>query len=106
MSAWSASALLLAATAGPALGAPAAQNLTWANRVTWGAPATPDIVGKPGSDRWLDAQLKRPDGSLPPKAAVQVAAMQISQKPMAGRVRGTMSPAGSRRLRTMGACRG
>ena len=86
MSAWSASALLFAATAGPALGAHAAQNVTWANRVTWGISATPDIVGEPGSDRWLDAQLKRPDGSLPPKAAVQVAAMRISQKPMAALV--------------------
>ena len=83
MSAWSASALLLAAIAGPALAAPAAQNATWTNRVTWGASASPDITGKPGSDRWLDAQLKHPDGSLPSAAAAQVAAMKISQKPMA-----------------------
>ena len=43
MSAWSASALLLAATAGPALGAPAVQNVTWANRVTWGIAAEANV---------------------------------------------------------------
>jgi uncharacterized protein (DUF1800 family) len=82
----SASAVLLAAIAGPAFGARAAQNSSWANRLTWGVSASPAIVGKPESDRWLDAQLKHPDGSLPPMAAAQVAAMEISQKPMAALV--------------------
>ena len=82
----SASILLFAATAGPALGAPAAQNAAWANRVTWGVSATPSLGAQPGSDRWLDPQLNRPDGSLPSEAAAQVAAMQISQKPMAALV--------------------
>ena len=86
MHAWLASVLLLAATAAPASGAPAAQNATWADRLTWGVSPSSRIGAQPGSDRWLETQLKRTDGSLPPEAAAEVATMQISQKPMAALV--------------------
>ena len=79
----SAFALLLAACAAPASGAAAIPASAWANRLTWGVSATPRLGAQPGSDPWLNAQLKRPDGSLPPEAAAEVAVMQISQKPMA-----------------------
>ena len=78
-----ATSLMLAIAAGPVLGTPTAQNLAWFNRVTWGVSATPILGVQPGSDRWLDLQLKRPDGSLPSEAAAQVASMKISQTPMA-----------------------
>ena len=76
-------ALLLAACIAPASGAGTSPATAWANRVTWGVSATPGLGAQPGSDPWLNAQLKRPDGSLPPEAAAEVAAMQITQKPMA-----------------------
>ena len=81
------SVLLLATIATPALAAPSVQNAAaWANRLTWGVSAATIENAKPGSDRWLDAQLKRPDETLPREAAAQIAAMQINRKPLAALV--------------------
>jgi uncharacterized protein (DUF1800 family) len=79
-----ASVLLLAAIATPAFAAPAARNTaSWANRLTWGISAATVDGARPGGDRWLDAQLKHPDDTLPPEIAAQIAAMQISHKALA-----------------------
>ena len=80
--------LLLAATMVPrADAAPATQNdAAWTNRLTWGVSAAPDTGAKPGTDRWLNAQLKTPDDTLPPEIAAQVAAMRISRQSMAALV--------------------
>ena len=71
----------------PALAAPPAQeSAAWVNRLTWGASAADAGSEKAGSSRWLDAQLKHPDDTLPPEAAAQIAAMRISRKPLAALV--------------------
>ena len=75
--------LLLAAGAAPAFAASSAENAAWVSRLTWGATAADTAGPPPGSDRWLDEQLKHPDDTLPPEAAAQIARMEISQKPMA-----------------------
>ena len=77
------SVLLFAAIATPAFAA--ARNTTaWANRLTWGPSAADSSGAEPGSDRWLNAQLKHPDDTLPPEVAAQIAAMQISRKSRGG----------------------
>lgn len=87
MRARSVSVLLLATLATPALAAPPAQeSAAWVNRLTWGASAADGESEKAGSSRWLDAQLKHPDDTLPPEAAAQIAAMRISRKPLAALV--------------------
>ncbi|WP_066807065.1 DUF1800 domain-containing protein [Sphingomonas asaccharolytica] len=81
------SVLLFATLATPALAAPPAQeSAAWVNRLTWGASAADGAREKAGSGRWLDAQLKHPDDTLPPEAAAQVAAMRISREPLAALV--------------------
>ena len=74
---------LLTASAAPAFAASPAENAAWAARLTWGVTAADANGAPPGSGRWLDEQLKHPDATLPPDAAAQIAAMEISQKPMA-----------------------
>lgn len=84
MHARSVSVLLLATIATPAFAATAAQGTAaWTNRLTWGVSAATVEGAQPGSDPWLDAQLKHPDGTLPPEATAQIAAMRISHKPLA-----------------------
>jgi uncharacterized protein (DUF1800 family) len=81
------SVLLFATLAMPALAAPAPnESAAWVNRLTWGASAADGAREKAGSNRWLDAQLKHPDDTLPPEAAAQIAAMRISRKPLAALV--------------------
>ncbi|GAC1571810.1 MAG: DUF1800 domain-containing protein [Sphingomicrobium sp.] len=80
-------ALLLTATSLPALATPVTQHRTgWSDRLTWGGSAAQVQTPGPGSARWLDQQLKSFDDALPPDAAAEVAAMEISQKPMAALV--------------------
>lgn len=87
MRARSVSILLFATLATPALAAPAAQETAAsANRLTWGASAAPADSHKAAGNRWLDAQLKHPDDTLPPEAAAQIAAMRISRAPLAALV--------------------
>jgi uncharacterized protein (DUF1800 family) len=87
MRARSVSVLLFGIFATPALAAPPAQeSAAWVNRLTWGASAADGDSEKAGSNRWLDAQLKHPDDTLPPEAAAQIAAMRISRKPLAALV--------------------
>ena len=87
MRARSVSILLFGIIATPALAAPAAQETAaWANRLTWGASAADGESDKAASNRWLDAQLKHPDDTLPPEAAAQIAAMRISRTPLAALV--------------------
>ena len=74
---------LLAASAAPAFATSPPENAAWASRLIWGVSAAEGNGSRPGSDRWLDAQLKNPDDTLPAEAAAQIAAMEISQKPMA-----------------------
>ncbi|WP_034156761.1 DUF1800 domain-containing protein [Sphingomonas sp. ERG5] len=87
MRASSLSALLLTIIATPAVAAPGAQTTAaWANRLTWGVSAATINGAQPGSGHWLDAQLKRPDDTLPSEVSAQIAAMQISRKPLAALV--------------------
>ena len=80
-------ALLLTATALPALATPVTQHRTgWSDRLTWGGSAAQAYTPGIGSAQWLDQQLKTFDDALPPDAAAEVAAMEISQKPMAALV--------------------
>lgn len=74
---------LLAASAAPAFAASPAQNAAWAGRLTWGATAAEANGSPAGSSHWLDNQLKHPNDTLPPQAAAQIEAMEISQKPIA-----------------------
>jgi len=67
----------------PALADAPAQQIAWANRLTWGATAAATTGARPGSDRWLDAQLAFTDATLPPPAADQVAQMRITREPLA-----------------------
>jgi uncharacterized protein (DUF1800 family) len=73
-------AALLAGT--PALADPA-QQIAWANRLTWGVTPVAATGALPGSDRWLDAQLASSDATLPQPAADQVAQMRIVREPLA-----------------------
>lgn len=84
MPARSAFVLLLLTNATSAIAASHDQTIAaWSNRLTWGVSAQSRDGAAPGSDAWLEAQLKHPDDTLPPAIAAQVAAMQISQKPVA-----------------------
>ncbi len=79
------SALLLVTIATPACAA-AQYNAAWTNRLTWGPSPVQADGAEPGSDRWLDAQLKHPNDRLPPDVAAQIVAMQISRKSLAALV--------------------
>jgi len=80
--------LLLAACAGPTTREPArslsAEELMLLNRVTWGANASSAReMAATSTGRWLERQLKPPQGDdLPPEAKAQVAAMTITQRSM------------------------
>jgi uncharacterized protein (DUF1800 family) len=56
--------------------------IAWADRLTWGGQPAPTS----DMDRWLDAQLARPDDRLPPAIQAQVDAMRISREPVAALV--------------------
>ena len=78
-------AMAVAGTAAAARPDPAAR-IAWANRLTWGATPVPSPGDQPGSDRWLAAQLRMTDATLPAAAAAQVAAMRIGREPLAALV--------------------
>jgi uncharacterized protein (DUF1800 family) len=83
-------ALVLAGCAGKPPAPPALERYTptgqllFLDRVTWGANATAAReMAELGAGRWLERQLTPPPGDdLPPKAAAQVAAMTITQRPV------------------------
>ena len=54
------------------------------NRVSWGAEtADAQVLANKSLQAWLDQQLNpSADDGLPPDAAAQIAAMEISQKPL------------------------
>lgn len=74
---------LLVASAAPSSAALTAGNTAWTDRLTWGFSAAGGGGSTPGSSRWLAEQLDHPDDRLPLDIAAQIAAMEISQKPMA-----------------------
>lgn len=79
--------LLFSATAAPAVaGDPMQDTIGWVNRLTWGVSAAQTDGAQPGSDQWLDRQLRPGEDILPPEVATQIAAMKISQQPMAALV--------------------
>ena len=74
-------AMTLPLTAGRTAGV---STIGWANRLTWGITNTPSEGAiAPGSDRWLDGQLRRASDTLPPDAQRQVDAMRSTREPLA-----------------------
>jgi uncharacterized protein (DUF1800 family) len=66
-------------------GAANARDLALLNRLTWGETASAQArMSATGARRWLDGQLHpRGEDALPPQAAAGIAALPISQAPMA-----------------------
>ena len=75
----------IAAMAVPAVAAAfdPAQQIAWANRLTWSATSPAPGAPAAGSDHWLSLQLADSDATLPAPGAQQVAQMRITLEPLA-----------------------